>query len=90
METQSWGQVTTAVPACVPMAPEACGSLLEAVTVVITLSRPPASATQDIKVKRSLQKQLYYGIATKTVVQSFHLLMQQVGLKRNEREQMWQ
>lgn len=56
MATQSWGQVTTAVPACVPMALEVCGSLLEAVTVVITLSRPPASATQDIKVKRSLQE----------------------------------
>lgn len=51
MVTQPWGQVTTVVPACVPTAPAARGSLQEVVTAAMTLSRSPVSATQDTKVK---------------------------------------
>lgn len=51
MATRSWGQATTAGPACAPMAPGARVSLLEVVTAVIILSRPSASAVQVIKVK---------------------------------------
>lgn len=51
MVTQHWGQVTTVVPACVPTAPAAGGSLQEVVTAAMTLSRSPVSATQDTKVK---------------------------------------
>lgn len=50
MATPCWGQVTTAVPACVPTAPSACGSSREVVTVATTPSRPSVSATLDTEV----------------------------------------
>lgn len=51
MVTQRWGQVTTVVLACVLMAPAACGSSQEVVTVVTTPNRLSVSATLDTRVK---------------------------------------
>lgn len=50
METQCWGRVITVVRASVPMVQTALGSLQEAVTVVMTLSRSCVCATWDTRV----------------------------------------
>lgn len=60
MATRCWARATTAVLACAPTAPAACGSLQEVVTVARTGSRSSACATVDTEVGASFAVPLSY------------------------------